>query len=179
MLKFAGGRRGAALLLAAGVTGAKEYQKKPESAPRGIRSAQDSAPSPATRSQKMNNSALAQPQDPLLRQRLPEKLLILKELFSGLQTVYDMLRRRNRRTTFANLKSAVEEASKRDSSAAASSGCYRSFRRSLQRVLPFLPQPPAGATVLATASSGLSRATVLSDSRRKRQEAPSPGPGKP
>lgn len=99
--------------MAAGVTGTKEYQKPAENQPRGIVSLKDSAPARTARSQPLKNPALAQPQDPLLRQPLPLKLQILKEIFSGVQTVYDMLRRRNRRTTFANLKAAVEEASGR------------------------------------------------------------------
>jgi len=51
--------------------------------------------------------------DPLHKQPLPPKLTALEDIFSAVHTVHEMLKRRGKRTTFANMKAAVEEASRR------------------------------------------------------------------
>jgi len=58
-------------------------------------------------------AALARLGDPLQLQPLPCKLSALKDIFIAMQTVYEMVRRRGKRTTYTNLKAAVEEASGR------------------------------------------------------------------
>lgn len=112
----AGGMRGAALLKAAGGAATQDYPKQGSTptkrAARNQDNARDRAAAPrsATRRKQSTTFELPAAGDPLLRQALPTKLQALKDIFSGIQTVYEMLRRRGKRTTFSNLKAAVEEA---------------------------------------------------------------------
>jgi len=105
----AGGRRGAALLRAAGVTDPPAANGDLIASPgdtsftRGDLKRKASAPE--------NNNTV--PKDPLEKQCLPAKLSALEEIFMAVTTVYEMLRRRGKRTTFSNMKAAVEEASGR------------------------------------------------------------------
>jgi hypothetical protein len=111
--------RGAALLKAAGGAATQDYPKQGSTptkrAARNQDNARDRAAAPrsATRRKQSTTFELPAAGDPLLRQALPTKLQALKDIFSGIQTVYEMLRRRGKRTTFSNLKAAVEEASTR------------------------------------------------------------------
>ncbi|KAL4524986.1 hypothetical protein Ndes2526B_g07171 [Nannochloris sp. 'desiccata'] len=113
-----GGMRGAALLKAAGIEATQNYPKQGSTptkrASMNENKARNYAPGPrsATR-RKQSTIELPAAGDPLLRQALPTNLQALKDIFSGIQTVYEMLRRRGKRTTFSNLKPAVEEASSR------------------------------------------------------------------
>ena len=102
-----GPRRGAALLLAAGVTTAKTYQQPSLTA--------EPMPPPAKRPRTSTNitttfaaTALATGNDPLLRQPLPDKLKLLYDIFNAIRMTYDTMRRRGIRTTFKNLKQPVE-----------------------------------------------------------------------
>jgi hypothetical protein len=103
---LAGGRRGAALLAAAG---GKQQSKD------ATISLQEALGRAATMPAEVRPSrpAAHAANRPLLTQKLPPKLLALKDAFVAVQTVYEMLRRRNKRTTFANLQPAIEEVSGR------------------------------------------------------------------
>jgi DNA replication factor CDT1 like/DNA replication factor Cdt1 C-terminal domain len=110
--------RGAALLKAAGVQATQVYPKQggtpTERATRNPDRVRNLAPAPRSAPRrKQSTMELPAAGDPLLRQTLPTKLQALKDIFAAIQTVYEMLRRRGKRTTFSNLKSAVEEASSR------------------------------------------------------------------
>lgn len=110
--------RGAALLKAAGVDANQDCPKQGSTPNKRVSRNQGKerdyalAPRSATR-RKQSTMELPSAGDPLLRQALPTNLQTLKDIFSTIQTVYEMLRRRGKRTTFSNLKTAVEEASSR------------------------------------------------------------------
>ena len=97
---IAGGRRGAALLIAAGVKKASKEKLVNFQETRSV--------ALASRMPRLDRGLIS---DPITSQPLPPKLSALKDIFIAIQTVYDVLRRRNKRPTFSNLKPAVEEVS--------------------------------------------------------------------
>ncbi|KAL4430779.1 hypothetical protein ABPG75_006035 [Micractinium tetrahymenae] len=114
------GSRGAAYLSAAGIALSSPpaspavalkpptLSSKKESAAKAARLAEVQAAAPAS----LLRSAGAR-RNPLMRQALPSKLTALLDMFAGLQTVYEVARKRGQRTTYQNLRAAVEEASGR------------------------------------------------------------------
>lgn len=51
--------------------------------------------------------------NPLLQQALPRQLSALLDMFASMQTIYEVMRKRGQRTTYQNMRQAVEEASGR------------------------------------------------------------------
>lgn len=107
LLICAVGKRGAALLAAAG---GKQYVKDNKSIP--IKGVTYSSSQPMMHGLGIQNSK-NHLKEPLMLQPLPKKLNALKDAFNAILTVYEMLRRRNKRPTFSNLRPAVEEVSGR------------------------------------------------------------------
>ncbi|PRW58263.1 CDT1 chloroplastic [Chlorella sorokiniana] len=104
------GSRGAAFLAAAGIA------LPTADAPPKLSTKKESAVK-ARRQAAQEEAAAAKPasprRNPLLQQELPRKLQALLDMFGGLQTVYEVMRKRGQRTTFQNMRQAVEEASGR------------------------------------------------------------------
>ncbi|KAI7838998.1 hypothetical protein COHA_007238 [Chlorella ohadii] len=107
------GSRGAAFLAAAGIA----MPAAPAAdAPPKLSTKKESA-AKARRVAAHEDAAATKPasprRNPLLQQALPRKLQVLVDMFAGLQTVYEVMRKRGQRTTFQNMRQAVEEASSR------------------------------------------------------------------
>lgn len=122
----AGGRRGAALIAAAGV-------KLP---PPKTRAASRSPGTVATPAQRAPPRATPEV-DLLASQVLPLKLKHLEDLFLAFQTVYGIARSRGLRTTYTNLRQGVQEAwGKRF---LVSLSCRQSPPACFQHTMPALP----------------------------------------
>jgi len=97
----ASGNRGIALLEAAGVRVEKEQRKCPQPS------------SPRTKKAKNLTKGLKISSCQEERATLPSKLLLLRDIFVALRTVYRMMKHRNMSTTYDSMKKGVEEASGR------------------------------------------------------------------